>query len=131
MKPAFHALILAAILAAFMNPLARAQGDDAHQWVQVEQQIRSALQNASNPVDARRLWSELGQVLERQRRYEEAIEAYRNAGDTMAMGRAEENLRTMRENARIEAENRHIREMEAERRRLEEELRELGGPPPR
>lgn len=95
-----------------------------------ENKLRRALQ--CNGVNEKAVWSQMGYVYEKLKRYPQAKEAYVKAGNQAGVSRVEENERIAAENLSIEEENRRIQEMESERRRLEEELKELpGGRPPR
>jgi tetratricopeptide (TPR) repeat protein len=101
------------------------------QYAQAETALQKALAKAGADADKKRIWKQIGFVKEKTRDYEAAKAAYRNAGDSGAVARVEQNQRIQGENAEIEAENDRIRQMEEERRRLEEELKELpGGRPP-
>jgi uncharacterized membrane protein YccC len=123
-------LVLYLALASLYSPGVRAQDNP---WLDAERQLITALQSTTDPAAQQRLWGELGQVLERQYRYAEAIEAYQRAGDGNAVARVRMNQQTALENARIEAENERIRGMQDEANRLEAEMKALEGgrPPPR
>ncbi len=101
--------------------------DKVRQYPQAESAARQALAKAGKETDKRRAWSQIGYVNEKLKNYDDAILAYRNAGDGGAVQRVEENKRIAAENQRIEAENEEIRRLEEERRKLEEELKELPG----
>lgn len=106
--------------------LAQAQTSQGN-FSQAEAAARQALAKAGKDADKRRAWSQIGFVNEKLKSYDDAILAYRNAGDAGAVQRVEENKRIAAENERIEEENAEIRKLEEERRRLEEELKELPG----
>ena len=93
--------------------------------------LQSALGKATGN-DKNKVWSQIGFVNEKLRRFDDAKEAYRNANDTASLSRVEENERIALENQQIEADNEAIRAMEAERQKLEDELKALpgSGPPP-
>lgn len=101
--------------------------DKVKQYSQAESAARQALAKAGRDADKRRAWSQVGFVAEKLKNYDDAILAYRNAGDGGAVQRVEENKRIAAENQQIEADNEEIRRLEEERRKLEEELKELPG----
>jgi tetratricopeptide (TPR) repeat protein len=108
--------------------LAQAMASDkVKQYPQAESAARQALAKAGSETDKRRAWSQIGYVNEKLKNYDDAILAYRSAGDGGAVQRVEENKRIAEENQRIEAENEEIRRLEEERRKLEAELKELPG----
>lgn len=92
---------------------------------------QAALEKVKSADDRRRVWAQIGFAHEKQKNYDQAIEAYMKANNQGAVQRVQENKRIAEENISIEQENRQIQEMEAERKRLEEELKQLGGPPRR
>lgn len=96
-------------------------------YSQAASAAEQALSKAGRDADKRRAWSQIGFVHEKLKNYDDAILAYRNAGDSAGMQRVEENKRIAAENARIEEDNAEIRRLEEERRKLEEELKELPG----
>ncbi len=106
--------------------LAQAQTSEGN-FSQAEAAARQALAKASKDADKRRAWSQIGFVNEKLKSYDDAILAYRNAGDAGAVQRVEENKRIASENQAIEEENAELRRLEEERRKLEEELKELPG----
>jgi tetratricopeptide (TPR) repeat protein len=108
--------------------LSQALGSDkVKQYPQAESAARQALAKAGKEADKRQAWSQIGYVNEKLKNYDDAILAYRNAGDGGAVQRVEENKRISAENQRIEADNEEIRRLEEERRKLEAELKELPG----
>ncbi|MEM7480633.1 MAG: tetratricopeptide repeat protein [Acidobacteriota bacterium] len=86
-----------------------------------------AVDRAASAADKKRAWQQVGFVGEKLKNYDEAIVAYRNAGDQAGVNRVEENRNIASENATIEKENEEIRALEEERRRLEEEIKGLPG----
>ncbi len=92
---------------------------------------QAALDNVDSADDRRRIWDQIAFAHEKQRNYDEAIEAYMKAGNQKGVDRVQENKRIAAENKEIDSENQEIQQLEEERRRLEEELRDLGGPPRR
>jgi tetratricopeptide (TPR) repeat protein len=101
--------------------------DKVKQYSQAETAARQALAKAGTETDKRRAWTQIGYVSEKLKNYDDAVLAYRNAGDEGAVQRVEENKRIAAENQEIEAQNEEIRRLEEERRKLEEELKELPG----
>ena len=93
--------------------------------------LRQALGKASSSADKVTIWKQLGFVYEKQKNYDQAVTAYRNAGDSAGMARVEENRKTDEYNKQVEQENEKIRALAEEEERLKEELKQLpGGPPP-
>lgn len=90
-----------------------------------------ALERVNSDDNRKRIWDTIGFAHEKQKNYDQAIEAYQKAANSAGVERVSENKRIAQENEEIEDENRQIQQMEEERRRLEEELRDLGGPPRR
>lgn len=101
------------------------------QWSNAATSAQAALERAQDETTRKRVWRQIGFAYEKQKSYEQAMEAYQKAGDNASYSRVAENKRIAEENVGIEAENAEIARMEAERKRLEEELRELEGPPRR
>lgn len=128
---------------AAVSSLDRAAGKNGNDWLvhyylaqaytstgkysQAASAAEQALAKAGRDADKRRAWSQIGFVHEKLKNYDDAILAYRNAGDNAGVQRVEENKRIAAENERIEEENAEIRRLEEERRKLEEELKELPG----
>lgn len=90
-----------------------------------------ALERVNSDDNRKRIWDTIGFAHEKQKNYDQAIEAYQKAANSAGVERVSENKRIAQENEEIEDENRQIQQMEEERKRLEEELRDLGGPPRR
>jgi len=101
------------------------------QWDAVASAAQTALDRAQDAETRKRVWSQIGFAFEKQKRFDQSIDAYRKAGDQAGVDRVSENKRIASENEQIEEENARIKAMEEERKRLEEELRDLGGPPRR
>lgn len=106
--------------------LAQAQTSEGN-FSRAEAAARQALARAGRDAEKKRAWSQIGFVNEKMKKYDDAILAYRNAGDSGAVQRVEENKRIAAENEQIEEQNAEIRQLEEERRKLEEELKELPG----
>jgi Flp pilus assembly protein TadD len=102
-----------------------------NQFGTAESTLKQALGKASSSADKVTVWKQLGFVYEKQKSYDQAVTAYRNAGDSASMARVEENRKTDEYNQQIEQENEKIRALAEEEERLKEELKQLpGGPPP-
>ena len=101
------------------------------QFGTAESTLKQALGKASASADKVTVWKQLGFVYEKQKSYDQAVTAYKNAGDSASMARVEENRKTDQYNQQIEEENEKIRALAEEEERLKEELKQLpGGPPP-
>ena len=101
------------------------------QFGAAESTLKQALGKASSSADKVTVWKQLGFVYEKQKSYDQAVTAYKNAGDSASMARVEENRKTDEYNQQIEQENEKIRALAEEEERLKEELKQLpGGPPP-
>jgi cytochrome c-type biogenesis protein CcmH/NrfG len=94
---------------------------------QSEAAARTALTKVGSDSDRRRVWGQIGFINEKLRKFDEAILAYRNAGDGAGAQRVEENKRIAAENKEIEEHNKEIEALEAEKRKLEEQLKGLPG----
>jgi len=92
-------------------------------------QAQSALQTALDKTDVaeerNRIWSQLGFVYEKQRNFDQAVTAYRRAGDSAGVQRVEENAEIERFNTAVEAEKAEIDRLKAEEEELEKKLKEL------
>ena len=97
------------------------------QYSSAEQSLRTALDNASSSADRTTVLSQLGFVYEKRRAFDEAIAAYRQAGDSAAAERVRKNKETEEFNSQVEAENRKIEELRAEEERLKKQLQNLPG----
>ena len=101
------------------------------QFQTAENTLKQALGKASSSADKVTVWKQLGFVYEKQKSYDQAVAAYKSAGDSASMARVEENRKTDQYNLQIEQENEKIRALAEEEERLKEELKQLpGGPPP-
>ncbi len=87
-------------------------------WSEAEAALGRALAGSVPESDLPRVAQQLGFVYEKQERFEEAIEQYRLAGDTVSVGRVQKNRQ-----AQKEAEL--LRKLEEEKRQLEKEIEEL------
>lgn len=101
-------------------------------WGAAESSAREALRLASRERDKNLVWTQIGFINEKMKNFDDAIAAYRNAGDQAGLRRAEENKRIALENAEIEQHNEQIEELKRQEEELEKQLKELeGGEPPR
>lgn len=101
------------------------------QFQTAESTLKQALGKAASSADKVTVWKQLGFVYEKQKSYDAAVTAYKNAGDSASMARVEENRKTDQYNQQIEQQNETIRALAEEEERLKEELQKLpGGPPP-
>ncbi|MEM6792380.1 MAG: tetratricopeptide repeat protein [Acidobacteriota bacterium] len=96
----------------------------AGKFTQSEAPLNKALELA-NATNKKKVWTQLGFAYEKQRKFDESIEAYQKGGNAKAAQRVSDNRAISQENAQIEAENEQIRAMEEEAKRLEEELKKL------
>ncbi len=102
------------------------------QFSTAESTLKQALGKASSSTDKVTIWKQLGFVYEKQKSYDQAVTAYKNAGDRASIARVEENRTTDQYNRQVEQENEKIRALAEEEERLKEELKQLpGGPPPK
>lgn len=101
-------------------------------WEEAEKAAEAALQRARQDRVKKLAWRQIGFVNEKQKDYEDAITAYRNAGDQSGVRRVEENQRIAEENQEIEQHNEQIEQLREEEEELRKALEELeGGEPPR
>lgn len=78
-------------------------------------------------ADAKTVWKQIGFIYQKQKKYDQAFEAYEKAGDSSAAAKVREQQETDKFNQNVEEENARIREMEAEAAALEAELEALEG----
>lgn len=101
-------------------------------WSVAESAARKALQLASRERDKNLAWTQIGFINEKMKNYDDAIVAYRNAGDQAGLQRVVENQRIAKENQAIEEHNKQIEDLRKQEEELEKQLKELeGGKPPR
>ena len=100
------------------------------QYRSAEEKLNQALTKASKNEDKVTIYGQLGYVYEKQKRYDNAIAAYRSAGDQNGVRRAQENKETDAFNKDVEAEAAEIAQMKAEEERLKEQLKSLPGAKP-
>ncbi len=77
--------------------------------------------------DAKTVWKQIGFVSQKQKKYDQAFEAYQQAGDSGAAAKVRAQQETDKFNEGVEAENARIREMAAEAAALDKELEALEG----
>lgn len=97
------------------------------QYSSAEQELRQALDKASSSSDRTTVLSQLGFVYEKRKAYDEAIAAYRQAGNSAAADRVLKNKETQEFNADVEAQNAQIEALRAEEEKLRSELENLPG----
>ena len=100
------------------------------QYRSAEEKLNQALTKASKSEDKVTVYRQLGFVYEKQKRYDNAIAAYRSAGDEGGVRRAQENKETDAFNKDVEQEAAEIAKMKAEEERLKEQLKALPGAKP-
>jgi len=129
-----------------LSTLERAAGKNSNDWLppyymgqaytqkgqyrSAEDKLNQALTKASKSEDKVTVYRQLGFVYEKQKRYDNAIAAYRSAGDAGGVKRAEENKQTEEFNKDVEKEREEIAAMKAEEDRLKEQLKSLPGAKP-
>lgn len=129
-----------------LQSLERAAGKNSNDWLpqyymgqaytqkgqyrSAEDKLNQALTKATKNEDKVTIYGQLGYVYEKQKRYDNAIAAYRSAGDSNAVRRAEENKQTAEFNKDVEAEAKAIAELKAEEERLKQQLKSLPGAKP-
>lgn len=97
------------------------------QYSSAEQELRKALDSAKSSADRSTVLSQLGFVFEKRRSYDEAISAYRQAGNNSAADRVLKNKETQEFNADVEATNAEIEKLRQEEKELKDALQALPG----
>ena len=100
------------------------------QFKSAESALKNALDKpgASNQKD---IWGQLGYAYEKQKKFDDAILAYKKADDSRGVPRAEENREIAQHNVGVEAEAAEIKRLQEEQEAIRKQLEELpGGPPP-
>ncbi len=102
------------------------------QYRSAETALRQALDHTNATRDKQRIWKQLGFVYEKQKKFDDAILAYNQAGDSAGATRAQENRDTARFNQEVERQNQEAARKAAEAEEIKEQLKKLkeGGPPP-
>ncbi len=97
--------------------------------------LNTALPLAPDATARKQIQDYLGFVLSKQNKYDLAIAAYEEAGNSAGVGRVRENKRIAQENEEADEFNKNIEELERQREELRKQLEELPGaanePPPR
>ncbi|MGH9381343.1 MAG: tetratricopeptide repeat protein [Thermoanaerobaculia bacterium] len=89
--------------------------------------LEQAKSRASSSDAQRMVWRQLGFVHEKQDNFEEAIQAYQQAGDSGAVSRVQQNQETAEYNQQVEQENADAEARQQEEERIKRELEELPG----
>ena len=100
------------------------------QYRSAVEKLNQALNKTSSNEDKVTVWKQLGFVYEKQKRYDDAIAAYRSADDDAGVARAQENKNTDQYNKSVEKEAKDIAKMKEEEDRLKEQLKNLPGAKP-
>jgi tetratricopeptide (TPR) repeat protein len=101
------------------------------QYKSAESSLKQALDKAGSTADKQRIWKQLAFVYEKQKKFDDAILAYNQAGDSAGAQRAQENRDTQRYNQDVEAQNAELQRIQDEQERIKQELKDMpGGPPP-
>jgi tetratricopeptide (TPR) repeat protein len=103
------------------------------QYSSAETELRKALNLASKASDRATIWGQLGFVFEKRKAFDEAIAAYRQAGDSAAADRVQKNKETEQYNTEVEKMNEELEALKAEQEALQDQLKNLPGSsdPPR
>ena len=97
------------------------------QYSSAEQELRKALDNAKSSADRTTVLSQLGFVYEKRKSYDEAISAYRQAGNNADAERVQKNKETDQFNKDAEATNAQIEALRKEEEDLKNALKALPG----
>ncbi len=97
------------------------------QYRSAEASLKTGLDHAGSTQDKQRVWKQIAFVYEKQKKYDDAILAYNQAGDSAGAARAQENKETAEYNVSVEAENKKAAAEAAEAARIKEELKKLKG----
>jgi Flp pilus assembly protein TadD len=101
------------------------------QYKGAESNLKQSLDKARATSDKQRIWKQLAFVYEKQKKFDDAILAYNQAGDSAGAQRAQENRDTLNYNQDVEAQNAELQRLQAEQEAIKEQLKDLpGGPPP-
>lgn len=101
------------------------------QYKGAESSLKQALDKVSTAQDKARVWKQLAFVYEKQKKFDDAILAYNQAGDSAGAKRAQENRDTLKFNAGVEAQNAEMERLRAEQEEIQKALKDLpGGKPP-
>lgn len=100
-------------------------------YAEAEAALKRGLNVAGQPSDKARIYRQLGFVYEKLKNLEQAMAAYRSAGDSASVARIEENLAIQRHNDQADREAEALAKIKAEQDRIREQLQQQGAPPPR
>lgn len=101
------------------------QGQTAlEQYSQAEATLNTALRGATGEAQ-RQITRQLAFVYEKQKKYDEAIAAYRRIGDQGGVTRVESNKRTEAENAAIQEQNELLKQLEEEQKQLQQQMKQV------
>ena len=92
-----------------------------------ERNLKAALGKTSTSKDENLVWTQLGFVYEKEKKLQEAADAYKKTGNSAGLARVEENLRIADENKAAEEFNSQVDEIEAQKKALEQQME--GMPP--
>lgn len=101
----------------------------AGSFAEAEAALKRGLAVANQSADKARIYRQLGFVYEKLKNLEQAMAAYRSAGDATSVARIEENLKIAEHNKKAEEEAAAVARLKAEQDKLREQLQ--GAPPPR
>jgi tetratricopeptide (TPR) repeat protein len=96
---------------------------------EAEAALRRAQERAAAAADKARIWRQLGFIYEKQRSFEQAKAAYRNAGDSGSVARVEQNEEIAKHNLAAEEEAKKLAELKAQQERLRQQMQQTTPPP--
>jgi tetratricopeptide (TPR) repeat protein len=94
------------------------------QYPQAEQTLNGALRSASGDA-ATKITKQLAFVYQKQKKYDEAVAAYRRVGDEAAATRVIEQRRVEEENKLIDQQIETIKELEREQKALQQQMKQV------
>ncbi|MDH3523223.1 MAG: tetratricopeptide repeat protein [Acidobacteriota bacterium] len=97
------------------------------QYSSAETELRKALNIATKSSDRATIWSQLGFVFEKRKAYDDAMAAYDQAGNSVAVERVRKNKETDQFNRDVEAENEELEALRREAEALQDQLKNLPG----
>lgn len=100
------------------------------QYKSAESSLKHALDVAGSAKDKERIWKQLGFAYEKQGKFDDAILAYNQAGDSGGAARAQENKDTDSYNKSVEAQNKEMAKKAREAKAIKEQLKALLGAKP-
>ena len=99
------------------------------QFVAAERALKNAL-DKPGAGEQKDIWGQLGYAYEKQKKFQDAILAYQKAGDSVGVGRAQDNQRIAEENKEIDKEAAEIKRLQDEQEEIRKQLEDLPGAPP-